>query len=376
MAPAPIKSIGTGVFAVFLGSLLLATVVTAVWGITYSSGIAKAYDPYCEVNPGECVATATPKPPTATPKPPTATPRPPTPTQRPDQQPCDQWPPPSWCPQPTPRPTRTPTPVPPTATPTPPEQSCDGDPYQPHCPQPTPVPPTKTPTPIPPTATPVPPTATPVPPTATPIPPTATPRPPPPPTVPGRVGTPSVSAVSGSYSELRVRWSRPYSGRASITGYQVRYYDPAPPAQWFSANTTSRDYTIGGLEGGTSYSVQVRAKNRVGWGSWSRSGSARVNVRPTPEPTATDTPTPVPDTPTPEPTATDTPVPESTPELEPTPEASPETTPTPAPAPTPEPGNRPSAPYQVEWSWKNQGTYAQTAITLTWRTILKLRTSE
>ena len=201
--------------------------------------------------------------------------------------------------------------------------------------------------------------------------------PPPPPTVPGRVGTPSVSAVSGSYSQLRVRWSRPYSGRASITGYQVRYYDPAPPAQWFSVNTTSRDYTIGGLEGGTSYSVQVRAKNRVGWGSWSRSGSARVNVRPTPEPTATDTPTPVPDTPTPEPTATDTPVPdptatdtpvpESTPELEPTSEATPETTPTPVPAPTPEPANRPNAPYQVEWRWKTQGTYAKSSINLTWR---------
>ena len=95
--------------------------------------------------------------------------------------------------------------------------------------------------------------------------------------VPGKVERPSVTVGDGS---LEVSWDESSDGGSPIVDYDIRYIEsgyigcadcgPLPWAEWEpSAVSTSRQATITGLDNGTSYAVEVRAKNSVGAGEWS-----------------------------------------------------------------------------------------------------------
>ena len=108
--------------------------------------------------------------------------------------------------------------------------------------------------------------------------------------VPGRVGRPSVEAGDRS---LTVSWDAPADGGSAIVDYDVRYVDsgyigcaecgPLPWVSWEpSVVSTSRQVTIMGLAAGTSYAVEVRAKNSAGAGEWSyeQDGTPTASVMP------------------------------------------------------------------------------------------------
>jgi len=99
----------------------------------------------------------------------------------------------------------------------------------------------------------------------------------------GTPGAPTgLMASSSAIDSLMLSWDAPASaGDTAITDYDIRYYrgtaPPAKPSQWITAGEpgghdhvgTARRSTIGGLDTGTSYQVQVRATNSVGPGAWS-----------------------------------------------------------------------------------------------------------
>lgn len=150
-------------------------------------------------------------------------------------------------------------------------------------------------------------------------------------TGPATPGAPSVSRPSGgSRTALRVSWTAPNDYGSPITDYDVKYSRGAS-GDWnnhsFSGVGTST--TISGLRSGTSYQVQVRARNAEGWSSWSPAGQGSTRSRPD-----RDDPPDRPD-PTPEPTPETTPGPTPNPTPGPTPEPTPGSTPTLSGTPTP-----------------------------------------
>ena len=73
-----------------------------------------------------------------------------------------------------------------------------------------------------------------------------------------------------------VEWSAPtITGNTPITSYDLRYRKDEPGAAWtevlsiWSSGTLS--YTLSGLEGETTYDIQVRARSGSGAGPWSKS---------------------------------------------------------------------------------------------------------
>ena len=104
-------------------------------------------------------------------------------------------------------------------------------------------------------------------------------------TVPARPSRPTASVAS--LTSLSVSWSAPDGGGPPITAYAVRYRvgGSGPWTAWpFTGTGTTT--TITGLTARTGYQVQVRARNRIGWGSYSLSASGNT----TPAPTAPDMP--------------------------------------------------------------------------------------
>lgn len=95
--------------------------------------------------------------------------------------------------------------------------------------------------------------------------------------LPSRMSAPTVEADGDG---LIVTWSAPSDdGGAPVTRYQVRYGrvgEPGrDPARWNRVSMTApaTSTTIAGPRAGTTYAVQVRAKNRAGWSAWSESGT-------------------------------------------------------------------------------------------------------
>ena len=86
---------------------------------------------------------------------------------------------------------------------------------------------------------------------------------------------PAAPSVRGESLQVAVSWLAPSSdGGAAITHYQLRHRIGS--GVWttgsdLAASPTSA--TIRSLEAGTTYKVQVRAKNSAGYGSWSQSGT-------------------------------------------------------------------------------------------------------
>ena len=93
------------------------------------------------------------------------------------------------------------------------------------------------------------------------------------------LGAPVISSVRSANQQLIVEWTAPaMSGASAITGYDVRYIlssaDETDDANWTVledvwASGRSLEYTITGLTNGSTYDVQVRAKNEEGVGLWS-----------------------------------------------------------------------------------------------------------
>ena len=87
---------------------------------------------------------------------------------------------------------------------------------------------------------------------------------------------PAAPSVRGGSLQVAVSWAAPSSdGGAAITHYQLRHRIGSSGA-WttgsdLAASPTSA--TIRSLAAGTTYKVQVRAKNSAGYGSWSEDGT-------------------------------------------------------------------------------------------------------
>ena len=96
------------------------------------------------------------------------------------------------------------------------------------------------------------------------------------------LASPTINSLTPSDGALVVAWSAPAnSGDASITGYDLRYIR-SDESNKADANWTVKagiwssgalQYTLGGLDNGVGYDLQVRGVNSVGAGAWSSSAS-------------------------------------------------------------------------------------------------------
>ena len=100
-------------------------------------------------------------------------------------------------------------------------------------------------------------------------------------------GTPNAPTVAGSFVNnaltMNVTWTAPSNTGPAIDDYDVRYRVAAgsTPNAWTDAGHTGTTLstTINGVTG-TTYEVQVRAKNAEGTSSWSATGTASLNSPP------------------------------------------------------------------------------------------------
>ena len=95
---------------------------------------------------------------------------------------------------------------------------------------------------------------------------------------------PSVS--SGSTTSVNVMWTAPSNtGRPAITSYDVQYKKTSD-SDWIDGpqDVTTTNTSIGTLDEGTEYQVQVRATNLDGDGPWSQLGTGRTNMQGNREP--------------------------------------------------------------------------------------------
>ena len=92
---------------------------------------------------------------------------------------------------------------------------------------------------------------------------------------PGKPGTPIVTAAATTPTSLSVSWTAPTNTGPAITAYNLQYRKNNE-VNW-TADTyagTDTSTTLTGLTPGTTYDVQVMAKNSEGDSPWSNSGSA------------------------------------------------------------------------------------------------------
>ena len=90
---------------------------------------------------------------------------------------------------------------------------------------------------------------------------------------PGQPAIPTVTTVAAAPTNLNVSWTAPTNTGPAIT-YNLRYRKSSE-VDWTSSTYagTATSTTLTGLAGGTSYEVQVLAKNLEGDGPWSESGT-------------------------------------------------------------------------------------------------------
>ena len=96
---------------------------------------------------------------------------------------------------------------------------------------------------------------------------------------PGQPAAPSVSATSGSTTSLDVSWNAPTNTGPDIDNYDLRYRE-GTSGGWTNSpqNVTATVTTIGSLDAGTSYQVQVRATNAEGDSAWSPAGTGTTTA--------------------------------------------------------------------------------------------------
>ena len=92
---------------------------------------------------------------------------------------------------------------------------------------------------------------------------------------PAKPAIPTVTAVTATPTSLNVSWTAPENTGPAITDYDVQYRAGTTGA-FTDANYegTTTSTTLTGLTVGTTYDVQVRARNTEGTGPWSDSRSA------------------------------------------------------------------------------------------------------
>ena len=100
---------------------------------------------------------------------------------------------------------------------------------------------------------------------------------------PERPAAPTVTATAGSTTCLSVSWTEPATSGPDIDDYDLRYRAGAS-GSWSNGpqNVTATLASIGSLDAGTSYQVQVRATNDEGDSNWSPSGSGATTAEATP----------------------------------------------------------------------------------------------
>ena len=90
-------------------------------------------------------------------------------------------------------------------------------------------------------------------------------------------GTPDAPTVlTASETSLDVSWTKPTNTGPPITGYNYQYKktsDSNSPGNWTQGTASGLSVTIGSLEEGISYDVQIQAKNDEGTSAWSPSGT-------------------------------------------------------------------------------------------------------
>ena len=91
---------------------------------------------------------------------------------------------------------------------------------------------------------------------------------------PEQPAPPTVATVAATPTSLSVNWTAATNTGPAITAYNLRYRKSSE-VSWTSASYagTAISTTLTGLSPGTSYEVQVLAKNREGDGPWSESGT-------------------------------------------------------------------------------------------------------
>ena len=109
---------------------------------------------------------------------------------------------------------------------------------------------------------------------------------------PLRMDAPTVTAVSGSTTQLKVAWEpKDNTGRPDITSYDLRYWTGSATVPedeediLTESNIRAKTKTLTGLDAGTTYYVQVKAKNSEGVSPWSSTGSGSTNTSTDPDPT-------------------------------------------------------------------------------------------
>ena len=100
---------------------------------------------------------------------------------------------------------------------------------------------------------------------------------------PERPAAPTVTATSGSTTSLSVSWTEPVTTGPDIDDYDLRYR-AGTSGNWSNGpqDVTATLASIGSLDAGTSYQVQVRATNDEGDSNWSPSGSGATTAEATP----------------------------------------------------------------------------------------------
>ena len=100
---------------------------------------------------------------------------------------------------------------------------------------------------------------------------------------PERPAAPTVTATAGSTTSLSVSWTEPATTGPDIDDYDLRYR-AGTSGSWTNSpqDVTATLTTIGSLDAGTSYQVQVRATNDEGNSNWSPSGSGTTTAEATP----------------------------------------------------------------------------------------------
>ena len=88
---------------------------------------------------------------------------------------------------------------------------------------------------------------------------------------------PRVAGIPGSTDSVRVMWDEPANTGPSIDVYEVRYSGGGLVDVRWTHSRLDRSTIISGLESGTRYEVQVRARSAEGTSEWSRSGSGMPN---------------------------------------------------------------------------------------------------
>ena len=94
--------------------------------------------------------------------------------------------------------------------------------------------------------------------------------------------SPSVSAASST--SLTVTWTEPTNTGPDIDDYDVQYREgDSGNFTAYAHNSTDRTATITGRTPGTSYQVQVKARNAEGTSDWSDAGTGSTNANELPE---------------------------------------------------------------------------------------------